>query len=303
MSGRLDIDALKRKNPLPAIAASSGLKLLRSGSEYKACCPFHDERSPSFTIFKGGAKFHCFGCGATGDVLDFVRMLNGVGLREAAGRLSAGNLPSVHVEPLPADDKADRVDEARAIWRSAEPVAGTLAENYLRCRGLDLRIPDSIRFTRLRYGRRGPEHPCLVAAVASIDNKLVGIQRTYLNADGTSKLSVAKPKLSLGRVKGGAIRLAPAARSMTVCEGLEDGLTLMQELGRTVWVAAGASFLSSMQFPIGTEAVAVGGDADESGRKEARKAADAYAARGLRARTFFPVAAKDFNAELMGDPS
>jgi DNA primase len=299
MSARLDLDAIKQAHSLPDVAAAAGLKLLRAGSEYRACCPFHADRSPSFTIYKGGTRWCCFaGCGE-GDVLDFIAKLHHVGLREAAGLLSGANLPSVHVEPLPADNLPDRTEEARTIWRGAQPARGTLAEHYLRSRGLTLPIPESIRFKRLHYGKRGHEHPCLIAAVASPDNRLCGIQRTYLNADGTGKLDVEKPKLSLGRVKGGAIRLSPAARSMIVCEGLEDGLTLMQELGRTVWVGAGAGFLSAMQFPFGTEAVAIGGDADEPGRREARKAADAFAARGIKARTFFPIEAKDFNAELM----
>jgi DNA primase len=296
---RLDLGAIKDAHPLAGVAAATGLKLLRAGNEYRAPCPFHQEKSPSFYIFDGGRKFHCFGCGASGDVLDFVAKLRGVGLREAAQMLTGGNLPAVHVEPIFEDDQPDRTEEARTIWRSAQPVRGTLAEHYLRCRGLTLPIPDSIRFTRLRYGKRGRDHPCLIAAVASPDNRLCGIQRTYLRADGSGKLDVEKPKLSLGRVKGGAIRLAPAARHMTVCEGLEDGLTLLQELGRTVWVAAGAGFLPAMQFPPGTEAVAIGGDADTAGQDAARKAAESYQARGIRTRAFFPVEAKDFNAELM----
>jgi DNA primase len=295
----LDLDAIKLANPLPQVASSVGLKLKSVRGELVGCCPFHEERSPSFTIFDGGRKFHCFGCGASGDVLDFLSKLRGVGLREAARILTGGSLPSIHVQPIPVKEKADRLDEARAIWRAAQPVHGTLAETYLRSRGIHLRIPDSIRFSRLRYGKHGPEHPCVVAAIASADNRLIGIQRTYLAESGRSKADVPKAKLSLGRVSGGAIRLAPAARSMMVCEGLEDGLTLMQELGRAVWVAAGAGNMPNMHFPAGVQSVAIGGDNDDTGRREARKAADAYPERGIQARTFFPIEGKDFNAELM----
>jgi DNA primase len=113
------------------------------------------------------------------------------------------------------------------------------------------------------------------------------------------KAAVPKAKLSLGRVSGGAIRLAPCAASLVVCEGLEDGLTLQQELGRAVWVAAGASMLPSMAFPPNVRSVAIGGDNDEAGRMSARKAADSFARRGIESRVFFPVDAKDFNQELM----
>lgn len=282
----LDIEAIRRDYDLPAVVGAS-VKLIRAGSEWKACCPFHADRSPSFTIYDNGKRYRCFGCGASGDVLDFVQRAHGVGLRQAADLLTNGNLPTVFVPSVPnvpTVDEAARINEARAIWRSAQPVSGTLAEAYLRARGLHLPIPASIRFARLRYGKTGPEHPVLVAAIASADHRLVGIQRTYLNATGTGKAAVPKPKLSLGRVSGGAIRLAPCAAAMVVCEGLEDGLTLQQELGRAVWVAAGASMLPAMQFPAGVREVAVGGDADDAGRAAARKAAEAFNSRGIYSR-------------------
>ncbi|MFC4293553.1 CHC2 zinc finger domain-containing protein [Novosphingobium tardum] len=293
----LDLGAIRRAHPLPGIVGGV-VKLHRAGNEFKACCPFHADRTPSFTIFSGGQRFHCFGCGASGDVLDFIQQAHGVSLRDAAAMLGSDGLPSVVVAPVPPDDGQDRIAEARAIWRSAAPVTGTLAEGYLRHRGLHLPLPDSIRFSSLRYGKSGPQHPCLVAAVASVEGKLVGIQRTYLNAAGTGKAAVPKPKLSLGRVSGGAIRLAPFSACLVVCEGLEDGLTLQQELGTAVWVAAGATMLPNMQFPAGAESIAIGGDGDAAGRAAAGKAAADFTARGLSTRVFFPAGAKDFNAEL-----
>lgn len=297
-SAPLDLEELRANHSLPSIVGAS-VKLIRAGSEFKACCPFHSDRSPSFTIYAGGRRFQCFGCGAQGDVLDYLMRLHNVGLRDAAAMLTGGNLPSVHIAPAPVDDGADRIAEAKAIWRAARPASGTLAESYLRARGLHLPIPDSIRFARLRYGTKGAEHPVLVAAVASAEGKLIGIQRTYLNASGTGKAAVPKAKLSLGRVSGGAIRLAPCSTSLVVCEGLEDGLTLQQELGLTTWVAAGASMLPAMIFPEGVRSVAIGGDNDEAGRLSARKAAETFAHRGIESRVFFPAEAKDFNQELM----
>lgn len=294
----LDLDAIRSEHSLPSVAGAV-VKLQRAGSEWKACCPFHQDRSPSFTIFSGGERFHCFGCGVSGDVLDFVQRLHGVSLRYAAEMLTGG-LPTVEVQPVLSNDTtSNRVDDARDIWRSSQPVKGTLAENYLRSRSIDIALPESLRFASLRYGSKGREHPCMVAAVGSADRKFQGIQRTYLNADGTGKLDVPKPKLSLGRVSGGAIRLAPCAGSLVICEGIEDGLSLMQGLGQSVWVAAGASMLPAMRFPPMVKSVRIGGDNDEAGRAAADKAARAFAERGLEARVFFPAGAKDFNEELM----
>jgi DNA primase len=294
-AGRLDLEAIRQANPLPSVVGAS-IRLMRAGNEFRACCPFHADKSPSFTIFANGTRFHCFGCGASGDVLDFVRRAHGIGLREAAEWLSAGNLPSVHVQPVPPQDDRNRIAEARAIWCNAVPASGTPAERYLRSRGLHLPIPESIRFAVLPYGRGAREYPCLVAAVGSVDHKLTGIQRTYLRETGDGKAAVPKPKLSLGRIAGGAIRLAPCAGELMVCEGLEDGLTLQQEMGRAVWVAAGASMLPAMQFPAGVRSVVIGADGDEAGEAAAQKAAAAFLGRRLRVRIIRPpCGSKDFN--------
>ena len=83
MNGRLDLDAIRAAHPLPGVVGAV-VKLHRAGNEWKACCPFHADRSPSFTIYSGGTRYQCFGCGASGDVFDFLQRLHGVGLREAA---------------------------------------------------------------------------------------------------------------------------------------------------------------------------------------------------------------------------
>lgn len=301
MSALVDVAAVAAANPLPAIVGAT-VKLHAAGNEWRGCCPFHTDATPSLYIYSGGAKWYCFGCGKGGDVIDFIRELHRVDFREAASMLAAGDIPTVRLEPIDVPDrsKEQRVEDARAIWRAASPATGTLAETYLRSRGLDLRIPETIRFARLPYGRRGPLHPCLVAVVAGPDNRLCGIQRTYLAADGRGKASVRKPKLSLGRISGGAIRLAPAAAELIVCEGLEDGLTLQQELGRAVWVAAGAGNMPKMTFPPLVTSVVVGGDADEAGRASAEAARRAFTSRRITSRVIFPIGAKDFNAELVG---
>lgn len=50
----------------------SHLELKRAGASYKALCPFHDEKSPSFVVQKGDTHYHCFGCGAHGDAIQFL---------------------------------------------------------------------------------------------------------------------------------------------------------------------------------------------------------------------------------------
>lgn len=305
MTARLDLDAIRRDNRLPDIAAPV-MALRPAGNEWVACCPFHADRSPSFTIFDGGRRFHCFGCGASGDVLDFVQRSYGVALPEAARMLGAGELPKAELPHRAEFSDTVKADEQRAkalaIWNRAIPAAGTLAEAYLRHRAIEPPYPPDIRFLRLPCGNLGPL-PCLIAAVRDAAGEVTGIQRIWLACDGKGKADIAKPKLSLGQVKGGAIRLGDLDDTGTVyvCEGPEDGLSLLDMIGGPVWVAAGASFLPAMQFPPKVRSIVIGADNDPAGEQAARTAAHAFADRGLSVRIIRPLAGfKDFNDELRG---
>jgi len=93
-----DIEQIRRDISLVATAQSFGVDLKKDGDEWAGCCPFHSEKTASFTVFNGrnGAEMmHCFGCGAKGDVLDFVQMIKGVKLPDAieilTGRKAAGH--------------------------------------------------------------------------------------------------------------------------------------------------------------------------------------------------------------------
>lgn len=73
--------------------------LTKRGAEYVACCPFHDEKSPSFTVNEKKLMYYCFGCGASGDTMDFVQKYEGLTFREAVLRINgkldteSGNAP------------------------------------------------------------------------------------------------------------------------------------------------------------------------------------------------------------------
>jgi len=65
------LELLRQKIDLVEIL-SAHLKLKKSGAYYKAHCPFHEEKTPSFTIQAGDSHYHCFGCGAHGDAIAFL---------------------------------------------------------------------------------------------------------------------------------------------------------------------------------------------------------------------------------------
>ena len=72
------------------------LSLKRAGSGFKACCPFHKEKTPSFTVNQQRQIYHCFGCGAGGDVFTFIREIEGVDFMMAAEMLA--RRAGIHIE-------------------------------------------------------------------------------------------------------------------------------------------------------------------------------------------------------------
>jgi len=307
--------------PVSGVASKAGVKLIRAGREWKACCPFHPDNTPSFTVYADDRRAHCFGCGWSGDVLDFVQQAYGVKLPAAIDMLDGGALRELEQQRAPAQPKTDMRPVAQRIVKESVPIEGTPAAIYLRSRGITIDLPHTLRFARLAppkiegngvLAANGPELlPTLIAIVTDAAGELVALQRTYLTEDGrkaatkpTDTDRKPKVKYSLGNVMGGSIRLGPPSASILVCEGLEDGLTLAQGLGRSVWVAAGTSMMPGMIFPPVVRSVVIGADGNTPGEVAAQKAAEAYAASGLSVRIMRPTPPfVDFNAELMGDQS
>lgn len=110
-----DIARIRRDYPLSDVAGSFGVRLQKNGDEFEACCPFHAEKSPSFTIYPGRdgvQRFFCFGCGEKGDVLDFVQGIKGVDLKDAISILGGKSAPNV----------APRKIEVRDPYADIQPI-------------------------------------------------------------------------------------------------------------------------------------------------------------------------------------
>lgn len=88
---KAEIETIKRDHDLRAVIESYGVKLNKKGSNYVGLCPFHEEKTPSFTVNPKTNLYHCFGCNACGDVIGFVCKQEGVGFREAYERLRTQN--------------------------------------------------------------------------------------------------------------------------------------------------------------------------------------------------------------------
>jgi len=294
---RIDFDAARSVALSSVIGSSVALK--RFGREYRGLCPFHGEKTPSFYVNDEKGFYHCFGCGAHGDAIDFIVETAGGSIREAAEMIAGAAYPIIQRPAVQLEPEPDRSAEAEAIWTNAVTADGTVAAAYLANRALHGPVPTSLRYARLRYGTSGPLHPVMVALIVNRFGDPQGVQRTYLTDKGR-KLDVAKPKLSLGRVCGGSIRMAPATDEVALTEGAEDALSLQRMSGVPTWAAAGAGMMPSVSLPDSIHSVIIGADADEAGERSAQAAGNVFAEQGRWARIIRPKSGhKDFNAELM----
>jgi DNA primase len=136
------LDELRLRTPL-ATVVSRRIRLARSGRQWKGCCPFHGEKTPSFYVYEDG-HFHCFGCGAHGDAIGFVMQSEGASFTEAVERLAgeAGlEVPKPSAEAAEAERKrlnlAGVLQAAQAgFHRRLFLPEGRHALAYLRGRGL-----------------------------------------------------------------------------------------------------------------------------------------------------------------------
>src|SRR5262245_57257520 len=92
---RAGLDALKRDHPLANLLMEAGVRLHRTAEgRLIGRCPFHQDRHPSLMVDERDQHFHCFGCGAHGDVISFVMRRDGVGFAEARSHLQASAPPT-----------------------------------------------------------------------------------------------------------------------------------------------------------------------------------------------------------------
>jgi DNA primase len=138
------LDELRARTVLSAVIAPT-VKLIRAGREWKACCPFHNEKTPSFTVNDDKGFYHCFGCGAHGDAIRFLTDHRGMQFMDAVRELAAKAGMEVPAPDPRAKERADRaasltdVMAEAARWYSEQlnGLAGAEARDYLNRRGID----------------------------------------------------------------------------------------------------------------------------------------------------------------------
>ncbi len=117
------------------------VQLKKAGREFKACCPFHDEKTPSFTVSPSKGFYHCFGCGAHGTAVGFLMEFDHMSFVEAIESLA--NSMGVEVPRSESDRPAHRYDELFELMSRVERFwqqglrANPAAVDYVKQRGID----------------------------------------------------------------------------------------------------------------------------------------------------------------------
>jgi len=161
-----DVLSIRRANPIEDVVCRFGVELRPVGRRLVGSCPFHRDGRPSLAVYPDNDSYFCFGCGAGGDVIDFVARQHSVGFKEAAATLAGQPEARRGREPVPPKivrlanrrqtdpltrAEADVIDAAASFYhyalrRSRETRA------YLAARGID---PNTARRCRLGLGCHG----------------------------------------------------------------------------------------------------------------------------------------------------
>ncbi len=247
----VDISALKSRHPLGDAVEAAGVQLRGRGRVRQGVCPFHEEGEGSFTVYADTERFYCFGCGAGGDVLDFIRRVEGLSLPEAISRLdgNAGPAPSVVVPSRRPSAVVPRRDPA-LLTAAARFYAGELRRNspaqaYLRSRGVGIAAASRLGLghapghglrealvsagfdsDRLRdsglFTERGERFSGMVVVPELVDGRVRWFAGRAIDPHAAPRFQALpgpKPVLGLGR-------LGPAPPWAVVTEGLFDWVAL-----------------------------------------------------------------------------
>jgi hypothetical protein len=247
---------------LPSLADLIG-RPLQNG---KIHCPFHADRTPSLQVYPD--HYHCYGCGAHGDHLDWLTLAEGKTREEAIRTCENWNGP--RAPPIGQGEDAEKnsqnFERATRIWEETRPIAGTLAERYLtETRRLDLAVvPDVDAVLRFHSSCpfNGTRHPCVVALFRDVEtNEAAGIHRIALTAEAAKIDRMMLGSWSRPR----AIKLRAGGEQLLVGEGIETAIAGDMKVcwASALWALGSAGAIE--RFPVITSVAKLGILVDRDG--------------------------------------
>ena len=266
-----------------------------SGTKGMACCPAHDDRTPSLGVSLGrqAILFHCFaGC----DQQSVLAALAREGFEAPA--LFSGSATTN--EPESTSTRKPSAAALR-IWRDAQPLRASPAKAYLESRGI-LAASPALRFhPRTPLGPKGRARflPAMIAAV-SLDEGPIAIHRTFLSTEASGKAAFEKPKRALGALGEAAVRLfAPVSGKLGLAEGVESAMSAYALTGIPVWATLGNERFGLVSVPESVTELHLFVDHDAGGELAASRGLAAYARDGRTIHVRKPSSRDtDWNDEL-----
>lgn len=155
------LDELRARLTLSSVISRT-TRLTKAGHEFKACCPFHNEKSPSFTVNDQKGFYHCFGCGAHGDAIRWMTDQRGLSFMDAVKELAAEAGMEVPAPDPRSAQKAEQqaglhevMEAAQAFYRAQlETPEGEKARSYLASRRFDAHTMERFGFGFAPAGRQ-----------------------------------------------------------------------------------------------------------------------------------------------------
>ncbi|AKH41479.1 DNA primase [Altererythrobacter atlanticus] len=204
------LDELRARITLSSVIQRT-TKLQRAGGEWKACCPFHNEKTPSFTVSDQKGFYHCFGCGAHGDAIRWMTDQRGLSFMDAVKELAA----EAGMEVPAPDPRAARAAEQRAglhdVMQAAQDwfvanlrgADGAKARDYLETRGFDAHTLE-----RFGFGYAPDNRNALKQALSQFEERMLIEGGLRIDVEGRDPYDRFRDRLMLpiqdtrGRVIG-----------------------------------------------------------------------------------------------------
>jgi len=187
-----DIDKIRQNNPMHQVASSFGVQLTKNGNEFEACCPFHQESTPSFKIYnKGGVdRFQCFGCGEQGDVIDFVIKIKGLDSKDVVGAAE-----------ILGGATRDNVSKMPAIKHGPDPYEGI---GILPCPAHPFKPGEWSDLYNPKRSKSGKMKPTMVFEYKDTNGKLTGLVLRNERRDDTGKTTKETPMVQYVKLTDGS---------------------------------------------------------------------------------------------------
>jgi len=301
------IEALKARLDIVDIVGSY-IELKRAGSSFKAPCPFHDEKSPSFVVNPARQSYHCFGCGAHGDGIKFVMEYEKLNYPEAIEKLAASSNFSLHYTDDTKQKKRSNLLETLNDWYQKLLEEKRDAVAYLHERGIYASSierfgigyaptsPETLRFLEQRrlptpeaieqgaIGRGDdgrlfarfieritfPIHSTSGAIVGFGGRTITGHQAKYVNSSQSAIFNKSRLLYAYHLAREAIYR----RREIIVTEGYLD-VVMLHQAGFTHAVATLGTALTAEHLPLlrkGEPKIFLAYDGDKAGRAAAYKA-------------------------------